>query len=126
MKRNILVRSAAMALAIIPSAALLVCVLNLYGAPSAHDAVERHNSADGKATRGGVDLFYKIIGLTSGDYVLILSGGPGEDIHSMQGVADEPEPGADAGRLEAHRPHPEPRPARAGRRRRRLADREAQ
>src|SRR5215831_3370455 len=89
MKRNILVRSAAMALAIIPSAALLVCVLNLYGAPSAHDAVERHNSADGKATRDGVDLFYKIIGLTSGDYVLILSGGPGEDIHSMQGVADE-------------------------------------
>ena len=44
--------------------------------------------AEGKVTRDGVDLFYSIVG-TSGDYVLILSGGPGEDIRSMQGIADE-------------------------------------
>jgi proline iminopeptidase len=43
---------------------------------------------EGKVTRDGVDLFYTIVG-TSGDYVLVLSGGPGEDIHSMQGIADE-------------------------------------
>jgi len=47
------------------------------------------NSVDGKVTRDGVDLFYKIVGPPSGDYVLVLSGGPGEDIHSMQGIADE-------------------------------------
>src|SRR2546430_10496173 len=35
------------------------------------------------------DLFYKVVGATNGDYVLVLSGGPGEDIHSMQGIADE-------------------------------------
>jgi proline iminopeptidase len=44
---------------------------------------------DGKVARDGVDLFYKIVGAPSGDYVLILSGGPGEDIRSMQGIADE-------------------------------------
>ena len=47
------------------------------------------NVVDGKVTRDGIDLFYKIVGPPSGDYVLVLSGGPGEDIHSMQGVADE-------------------------------------
>ena len=60
------------------------CLLNLSGVAAApQDAV------DGKVTRDGVDLFYKIVGPTSGDYVLVLSGGPGEDIHSMQGIADE-------------------------------------
>src|SRR5262245_29234814 len=44
---------------------------------------------DGKVTRNGLDLFYKIVGPTRVEYVLVLSGGPGEDIHSMQGVADE-------------------------------------
>ncbi|PYL03775.1 MAG: hypothetical protein DME32_03335 [Verrucomicrobia bacterium] len=44
---------------------------------------------DGKVARNDIDLFYKIVGPTSGDYVLVLSGGPGEDIHSMQGIADE-------------------------------------
>jgi len=44
--------------------------------------------AEGKLTRDGIDLFYNIVG-TSGDYVLVLSGGPGEDIRSMQGIADE-------------------------------------
>ena len=65
------------------------CLLNLSGAALADVAAVQHNSVDGKVTRDGVDLFYKIVGPTTGDYALVLSGGPGEDIHSMQGVADE-------------------------------------
>src|SRR5206468_6506500 len=48
----------------------------------------QENLVDGKVTRDGTDLYYTIVGST-GDYVLVLSGGPGEDIRSMQGVADE-------------------------------------
>ena len=70
-------------------AVTIVCLLNLYGAPGGDDAAAQQNFVDGKITRDGVDLFYRIVGPTSGDYVLVLSGGPGEDIHSMQGVADE-------------------------------------
>jgi proline iminopeptidase len=66
-----------LALAIAP---LLVSTSASVGAP---------NALDGKVTRNGVDLFYKIVGPASGDYVLVLSGGPGEDIHSMEGIADE-------------------------------------
>jgi proline iminopeptidase len=47
------------------------------------------DAIDSKVTREGVDLFYKIVGPESGDYLLVLSGGPGEDIHSMQSIADE-------------------------------------
>ena len=57
-------------------------LLALSGAASA-DVV------DSKVTRDGVDLFYRIVGPATGDYVLVLSGGPGEDIRSMQGIADE-------------------------------------
>ena len=89
MKRNTLFESIAVALVIIARGAPLVCILNLYGAPSAHDAAVQQNSVDGKVTRDSVDLFYRIVGPTSGDYILVLSGGPGEDIHSMQGVTDE-------------------------------------
>jgi proline iminopeptidase len=71
------------------AAVTIVCLLNLYGAPWADDAVAQQSSGDGKVTRDGIDLFYRIVGPTSGEYVLVLSGGPGEDIHSMQGVADE-------------------------------------
>ena len=59
-----------------------VCLLSLSGAAFA-------DVMDGKVTRDGIDLFYKIVGPASGVYVLVLSGGPGEDIHSMQGIADE-------------------------------------
>jgi proline iminopeptidase len=52
-------------------------------------AAPAQNSIDGKITRDGIDLFYRVVGPSSGDYVLVLSGGPGEDIHSMQGIADE-------------------------------------
>jgi Predicted hydrolases or acyltransferases (alpha/beta hydrolase superfamily) len=48
----------------------------------------QQNVNDGRVTRDGIDLFYNIVG-TSGDYALVLSGGPGEDISSMQGVASE-------------------------------------
>jgi proline iminopeptidase len=64
------------------------CLLNLAGAAHADLAPAQQNLAEGKVTRDGIDLFYTITG-TSGDYVLVLSGGPGEDIRSMQGVADE-------------------------------------
>jgi proline iminopeptidase len=64
------------------------CLLNLTGAANADLAPAQQNLADDKIARDGADLFYTIVG-TGGDYVLVLSGGPGEDIHSMQGVADE-------------------------------------
>src|SRR5438445_13716185 len=64
------------------------CLLNLTGAAQADLAPAQQNLADGKIARDGADLFYRIVG-TSGDYVLVLSGGPGEDIRSMIGVADE-------------------------------------
>jgi proline iminopeptidase len=66
-----------------------VCLLNFSGAASVDIAAAQQNFIDGKVTRDGIDLFYRIVGPTSGDYVLVLSGGPGEDINSMQGIADE-------------------------------------
>ena len=66
-----------------------ICLLNLSGAAWADAGATPPNFIDGKVTRAGIDLFYKIVGPPSGDYVLVLSGGPGEDIHSMQGIADE-------------------------------------
>lgn len=64
-------------------------LLNLSGAVWADAAATQQNFVDDKVTRDGIDLFYRIVGPASGDYVLVLSGGPGEDIHSMQAVADE-------------------------------------
>src|SRR4029077_3394969 len=66
-----------------------VCLLNLSGAAGANLDVAQQNFVDRKVTRDGIDLFYKVVGQATGDYVLILSGGPGEDINSMQGIADE-------------------------------------
>jgi proline iminopeptidase len=65
------------------------CLLILTGAAQADLASGQQNLVNGKVAREGVDLFYKIVGPPTGDYVLVLSGGPGEDIHSMEGVADE-------------------------------------
>jgi len=65
------------------------CLLNLSSTVRADVGVTQQNFVDGKVTRDGIDLFYKVMGPTSGDYVLVLSGGPGEDIHSMEGIADE-------------------------------------
>src|SRR5437762_14105823 len=64
------------------------CLLNLTGAVQADLAPAQQSLVDGKIARDSADLFYTIAG-TSGDYVLVLSGGPGEGIRSMQGVADE-------------------------------------
>jgi len=69
----------------IPLAACLVISSVLL--PPTVRAAQQH-LADGKVTRDGIDLFYTIIG-NSGDYVLVLSGGPGEEVESMQGIADE-------------------------------------
>jgi pimeloyl-ACP methyl ester carboxylesterase len=66
-----------------------VCLLNLSGAICDELNPPQQNSVDGKVTRDGIDLFYRVVGPTSGDYVLVLSGGPGEDISSMQDIADE-------------------------------------
>jgi len=70
-------------------AVTIICLLNLYGAVCAHTAAAQQNLVEGKARRDGIDLFYRIAGPTTGEYVLVLSGGPGEDIDSMQGIADE-------------------------------------
>jgi proline iminopeptidase len=42
---------------------------------------------EGAVTRGDVQIHYSIVG-DSGPYMMILSGGPGEEISSMQAVAD--------------------------------------
>ena len=70
------------------AAVATACLLILSESGGADAGEAQQNLADGKVTRDGVDLFYTIVG-TSGEYVLILSGGPGEDIRSMQGIADE-------------------------------------
>ena len=71
------------------AAIVTACLLNLSGTVWPDVGAGQQNFVDGKVTRDGVDLFYRVVGPTSGDYVLVLSGGPGEDIHSMQGIADE-------------------------------------
>src|SRR5437773_4289752 len=68
---------------------LTAYLLNLFAVVSADVAGGQQNFVDGRVTRDGIDLFYKVVGPANGDYVLVLSGGPGEDIHSMQGIADE-------------------------------------
>jgi len=55
--------------------------------PSAR-ATAQQNPGDGKVVRDGIDLYYTVVG-GSGDYVLVLSGGPGEEVRSMQAFADE-------------------------------------
>ena len=64
-------------------------LLNFSGGVSADVGAALQNSVDGRVMRDGINLFYKVIGPANGDYVLVLSGGPGEDIHSMEGIADE-------------------------------------
>jgi proline iminopeptidase len=65
------------------------CLLSIANAAAAADIVAaQQNSVDGKVTRDDIDLFYRVVGPTSADYVLVLSGGPGEEVGSMQGVAD--------------------------------------
>src|SRR5947207_587339 len=65
------------------------CLLNLSGTVWADVGATQQNFVGGKVTRDGIDLFYRVVGPMSAEYVLVLSGGPGEDIQSMQGIADE-------------------------------------
>src|SRR4030095_11270912 len=74
---------------VVIAAIATACLLNLSGAVWADVGTTQQNFVDGKVMRDGIDLFYKIVGPPSGDYVLVLSGGPGEDISSMQDIADE-------------------------------------
>jgi proline iminopeptidase len=67
----------------------IACLLNLSSMLAAEISAAPQISVDGKVARDGVDLFYHIVGPASGDYILVLSGGPGEDISSMKGIADE-------------------------------------
>jgi proline iminopeptidase len=71
------------------AAVVTIYLLNLFGAVWVDADATPQNSVDGKVNRAGIDLFYRVLGPPSGDYILVLSGGPGEDIHSMQGIADE-------------------------------------
>jgi len=50
------------------------CLLNLSGTVWADVGATQQNFVDGKVTRDRVDLFYRVVGPTSGDYVLVLSG----------------------------------------------------
>jgi len=43
---------------------------------------------EGKVTRENFELYYTIVG-SGGPYIVILSGGPGEEVRSMQAFADE-------------------------------------
>jgi proline iminopeptidase len=63
-------------------------LLSLVALAQSGVAAAQQDLFNGKVTRDGIDLFYTVVG-KSGDYVLVLSGGPGEEIRSMQGVADE-------------------------------------
>lgn len=46
-----------------------------------------HAATEGTVTRDGVELHYTVVG-DRGPYALILSGGPGEEVGSMAGVAE--------------------------------------
>ena len=69
---------------------LLATILSLFVGIAAQcaGASAQQIPRDGKVSREGFDLHYSIVG-SDGPYVLILSGGPGEEIRSMQAVADE-------------------------------------
>jgi proline iminopeptidase len=66
---------------------LFVTILLLLMAGGAHIAGARQSPREGKVARDGFDLYYTVVG--DGPYAIILSGGPGEEVRSMQAVADE-------------------------------------
>jgi proline iminopeptidase len=65
----------------------LFIVLLLFAANTSQ-STGTQQTRKGKVTRENFDLYYTIVG-NNGPYVLVLSGGPGEEIRSMQGFADE-------------------------------------
>jgi proline iminopeptidase len=66
---------------------LFVTVFLLLIAGEVHIAGARQSSREGRVARDGFDLYYTVVG-SNGPYALILSGGPGEEVRSMQAVAD--------------------------------------
>ena len=67
---------------------LFVTVLLLLVTGGAQTASARQSLREGKVARDGFDLYYTVVG-SDGPYALILSGGPGEEVRSMQRVVDE-------------------------------------
>src|SRR5438067_11650459 len=65
------------------------CLLKFSGGASADVRAALQNAVDGRVRRDGIDLFYKVVGPARGYYVRVLSCGPGEDIRSMEGSADD-------------------------------------
>ena len=63
----------------------LLLVVNAAQSASANPP---QTTREGKVTRENFDLYYTIVG-SGGPYVVILSGGPGEEVRSMQAFADE-------------------------------------
>src|ERR671938_2037825 len=66
---------------------LFITVLLLLIGGGAHIAGARQSPREGKVARDGFDLYYTVVG--EGPYAIVLSGGPGEEVRSMQAVADE-------------------------------------
>ena len=69
----------------------ILCSLALAGATAlfaAQPSGTRQTTKEGKVARENFDLYYTIVG-SKGPYILVLSGGPGEEIHSMQAFAEE-------------------------------------
>lgn len=52
-----------------------------------YPALSQHSIIDGKVNRGNFDLHYKTYG-SNGDYIILLSGGPGSNVDYMQLFAD--------------------------------------
>ena len=67
---------------------IAMCLALSPQARASAQASKQQNAGDGKFVRDGIELYYTVVG-RAGDYVLVLSGGPGEEIRSMQGIADE-------------------------------------
>src|SRR2546430_10984902 len=71
------------------AAIVTACLLNLSGTVLAGVDAKQQNFVDGKVTRDGIHLFYRVVGPVVGGYLLGLNGGPGEEIPSTQRVAGE-------------------------------------
>jgi proline iminopeptidase len=67
---------------------VIACMMHCAYAATSVRANPPPITGDDKVMRDGIDLYYTVIG-SDGDYVLVLSGGPGEEVRSMQAIAGE-------------------------------------
>jgi proline iminopeptidase len=67
---------------------VIVLLLLVTGMAQSASASKQQPPREGKVARDGFDLYYTVVG-NNGPYALILSGGPGEEVRSMQAVTDE-------------------------------------